>query len=65
MENKISFDNWIDITNDEHLTALAYTFKKGHFPENFIPENVEVGTMWFAVVSAKLALAYLDLKVKK
>ena len=34
--------NWFDTSNLDHLKAYRYLCEKGFWPENFLPEDIEI-----------------------
>lgn len=50
---------WFDIKNIEHIRGYDEISKTGHWPEGFIPDNVEFVTNWNIILMSKMSDEYV------
>lgn len=55
MQEKVKFGDWFDVNNIEHLKAYAHVNKHASWPEGFIPDHVEMESLWAFIIAAKMA----------
>ena len=62
----IKFDDWFDINDLKHLKALEYHHQYGKWPDNFIPDfiDVNISDMSSEKYLIKIGLELLDLKIE-
>ena len=53
------FAEFFDAHNPEHRAAYRHLETTGSWPEDFIPDDVELGPTWHVVALAKLGQAWL------
>jgi len=51
---------WFDPWNITHMRAYIYFQENGHWPKDFIPEDVEFPTNWHITLLSKLADAWVE-----
>ena len=56
----MDFVEWFDPYNERHIEAYKHLVKKGVWPKNFIPENVEMDFHWQYKLFAKIAECWVD-----
>ena len=54
---------WFDPNNIEHLRAFQQLNNTGVWPTGVAPTGIEFNHLWQVTLTAKLADAYLDLKL--
>jgi len=59
----MDFLDWFDITNADHLKAYKQLSIIGCWPENFIPHDIDMPMGWNISLLAKMANAYVNLKI--
>ena len=64
IEEKISFCEWFDVDNMEHLKAWQHLEKEGTWPKHFVPADVEMNNNWYLTCQVKMADAWLELKTR-
>uniref|UniRef100_A0A6M3KXD9 Uncharacterized protein n=1 Tax=viral metagenome TaxID=1070528 RepID=A0A6M3KXD9_9ZZZZ len=48
--------DWFDDRDPEHCQAWLFLERKGHWPENFIPDDIEFGTgNWSVTLAYRMA----------
>jgi hypothetical protein len=60
---KAQFTQWFDIKNKEHLKAYKFLGEHGHWPEEFIPEDIEMEINWNIIITYKMANQYVEDKI--
>jgi len=55
--------DWFDTTNLDHLRAYKHLVDTGCWPEGFIPDDVEIPAGWIVGIMAKLANAFVEMKL--
>ena len=56
----MDFNEWFNVNNKEHIEAFIYCRNHGHWPDGFIPENVELSSIWYIQVLEKIADKFLE-----
>jgi hypothetical protein len=51
---------FFDPYNMDHIEAYQHLGKTGHWPEGFLPENIEIAPLWQIRILEKLANAWID-----
>jgi len=59
------FSDWFDPYDFNHISAFSYLRDTGHWPEGFIPDNIDMGNIWQFDVVAKIAAAWVDHMMEK
>jgi hypothetical protein len=54
-ENTVNFAEWFDVNNIDHIRAYVHLRITGMWPEGFIPDNVEMGSIWQVDLMQKMA----------
>lgn len=49
-KDTISFSDWFDFKNVDHIKALDNLMRNGVWPDDFIPENVTFNPNWYYMV---------------
>lgn len=63
-ENKVTFTEWFDVYNPEHLEAYKHLIDKGFWPDEFIMGiGATMGENWYILIAFKLARAYIKDKL--
>ena len=57
------FSDWFDPYNYEHLKAFSYLCDTGTWPKGFIPNTVELGSLWRFIAVSSMATAWLKYKL--
>lgn len=57
--------DFFDVENTEHIKAFDHFLVESSWPKGFIPDNVTFNSNWTNVITAELASAYIDLKLKE
>jgi hypothetical protein len=52
------FSDWFDPYDIYHVRAFNHLCKTGYWPKGFIPDNLEMSSIWQYEVVAKLADAW-------
>lgn len=52
-------DSFFDPHNPEHMKAYEHLCTTGAWPLGFLPEGVEIPTLWLQEIQAKMAQAWL------
>lgn len=58
--DKVSFIDWFDPHDVEHMKAYKHLNTVGMWPKGFIPDNVVMGSNWNILLINKLADCWLD-----
>ena len=59
------FYEWFDIKNSEHLASLKHFIKSGHWPENFIPDEMKPLESDMDIIFRKIAMAWIDQRLSE
>jgi len=51
--------NWFNPYDKEHVAAYFVLTEKGQWPENFIPDWVELSPTWYMEITASMADAWV------
>ena len=62
-EKVVPFADWFDPNDIEHLRVFRHVSAGKAWPEGFLPENVELTSLWLVEGYHKLAYAWMDLKL--
>jgi len=62
-KDRISFCEWFDPNNIDHLHAYHILQKTGAWPVDFIPKNIWIENNWQAILAFKLADKWIDYKL--
>jgi len=52
--------DWFDVNNLEHLKAYKHLGETGVWPTTFIPNFVEMGTLWYGRITSKIADEFVN-----
>lgn len=58
-----AINNWLDLSNLEHLKALKQVLGGKFWPEGFIPDDVVFPTCWISIICNNLACKAVDEKL--
>lgn len=58
----IDFKDWIDLNNVEHIKSILHLFRHGFWPENFIPDDVNVTCNMYPDLTSKIVLNWINEK---
>ncbi len=61
----ISFIDWFDLENENHVKAFDTCRKTGSWPVGFIPDNVIMGINWQIEIIAKIANVWMQERINK
>lgn len=61
--NDMTLLEWFNPQNIEHLKAYVALSKTGHWPENFLPPNIEIPAMWHVSLLNKIAEQWIKYKL--
>jgi hypothetical protein len=59
-----NFIDWFDPFNKEHLRAYQHLNKKGFWPEGFIPDDVELDSLWLMSINHKMTLLWVQSRLE-
>ena len=59
----MTISEFFDEYNVEHLAAYNYLDEHGHWPEGFLPDDLEFDGTWHHTISYRMAKAYVKLGV--
>jgi len=51
---------WFDVNNFDHIKAYNHLLIHGCWPEDFLPEDIEIPNVWQVGLANKLANAYVE-----
>jgi hypothetical protein len=60
----MKFSEWFDIDNITHAKAYLKLIEDGAWPSGFVPEGLEMDSLWHVNIAAKMAEAYAKEKSK-
>ena len=59
---KTAFNEWFNVMNKDHLTALSILLELGEWPKHFIPADVEMEANWRDLLLQRVVLEYIKSK---
>jgi hypothetical protein len=57
--------DFLDLNNPEHVKALFHFDQNGHFPEGFVPDNIEYDILWFKKLYLRLGNKWVRSEYQK
>lgn len=51
--------DWFDPFNRCHIQSFSYLERTGMWPKEFLPENIEIPSLWLISIVRKIAAAWV------